>query len=206
MLIADGRLFERGLLRFLWFRSVCIVVVGWDGMTGMYFLGNFLLRVDIRPEPSILTTYWSYCLTSIIVPVLSHFVGWAPIWFSTLTLSPTFRDVSHLVCSDHLSTVHMCLFLRASSHVFRVSHQVLCEVSCPRSIGIKSLVGLPNMHSAGDSLVSLSGQFLYCSIARWNLLVSSSPLLPQLSIILLIVFTPTSPLQLLRGKATDESQ
>ena len=62
------------------------------------------------------------------------------------------------------------------------------------------------MHIAGDSVVVGSGQFLYCSIARWNESVSISPLGPVLSVIILLtVFTPISALQLLWGKATDDN-
>ena len=41
---------------------------------------------------------------------------------------------------------------------------------------MKSRIGCPNMHIAGENLVSLSGVFLYCRIARWNWSVMSSPL------------------------------
>ena len=59
-------------------------------------------------------------------------------------------------------------------------------------------MGRPKTHIAGDTLVSLSGQFLYCRIARWNESTSRSPLGPVLSVIILLtVFTPTSALQLL---------
>ncbi len=40
---------------------------------------NFLLRMVIRPLPSILTPYWWYCFTSTTTPDLSHFVGWRPV-------------------------------------------------------------------------------------------------------------------------------
>ena len=36
---------------------------------------NFLLRMVIRPLPSILTPYWWYCFTSTTTPDLSHFVA-----------------------------------------------------------------------------------------------------------------------------------
>ena len=56
----------------------------------------------------------------------------------------------------------------------------------------------PNTHIAGESFVSLSGVFLYCRMARWKASVPRSPLGPVLSVIMrLIVFTPTSAIQLL---------
>lgn len=70
---------------------------------------------------------------------------------------------------------------------------------------MKSLTGRPNRHMAGDRRVSLSGVFLYCRTARWNLSVSMVPSGPVLStIILLMVFTPISALLLLWGKATED--
>ena len=75
----------------------------------------------------------------------------------------------------------------------------------PGSTGMKSLIGLPNTHMAGDSLVSGSGVFLYCRIALWRALVSSPPpgnVLEQIK--RLTVFTPTSALQLECGNATED--
>ena len=63
---------------------------------------------------------------------------------------------------------------------------------------MKSRIGCPNMHIAGENLVSLSGVFLYCRIARWDWSVLSSPLGLVLPVIRrLTVFTPISALQLL---------
>ena len=71
---------------------------------------------------------------------------------------------------------------------------------------MKSLIGLPNMHMAGESFVSLSGVFLYCSMARWKESVSMSPEELVLSIRRrLTVLTPISALQLLWGKATEDN-
>ena len=58
---------------------------------------------------------------------------------------------------------------------------------------------------AGDSLVSLSGQFRYCSIARWNASVSSVPPGPVLlQIARFTVFTPISARELLCVNGTDD--
>ena len=58
---------------------------------GKYFLRNLLFRSVGRPDPSMQTMYWSNWRTSMIVPVLSHFVGCGPTWFWTRTVSQTFR-------------------------------------------------------------------------------------------------------------------
>ena len=102
-----------------------MVRVGAGIMTGMYFLKNFLFWIIILPEPSSLTTYWSYCRTSVIVPVLSHLVGCQPVWFCTHTLSLTTRCGRRFVCSDQRSAALMCLFLTVSSLVLSVLHHVL---------------------------------------------------------------------------------
>ena len=70
---------------------------------------------------------------------------------------------------------------------------------------MKSLMARPNKHSAGDSLVSLSGQLRYWSMALWKVSTSSSPRGPVLSAIMrFTVFTLFSALQLLCGNATAE--
>jgi hypothetical protein len=56
-------------------------------------------------------------------------------------------------------------------------------------------------------VLCLSGVFLYWSITHWNASMSRSPLGPVLSAIRhLMVLTPTSALQLLRGKETEDRQ
>ena len=71
-------------------------------------------------------------------------------------------------------------------------------------MGIRSLIGLPKMHIAGDSLVVGSGVFLYCRMAFWNASMLMSPSFPVLPVInSLMVLTPTSALQLLCGMATE---
>ena len=48
---------------------------------GVYRRRKRRFRVVRRPDPSVLTEYWWYCMTSTTVPVLSHLVGWRPVWF-----------------------------------------------------------------------------------------------------------------------------
>ena len=70
---------------------------------------------------------------------------------------------------------------------------------------VKSRIDLPNRYCAGDSVVSLTGVFRYCSMARCKASVSRSPLGLVFSVMsLFTVFTPTSALQLLCGNATDD--
>ena len=88
------------------------------------------------------------------------------------------------VCSDHLSADFMCRMRRAASRVARVSLHVSCGLYLPGRIGIRSLMGRPKTHIAEDNLVSLSGQFLYCRIARWNGSTSRSPLGAVLTVIM----------------------
>ncbi len=83
--------------------SVSIVIAGLGGTTGMNLRRNFRFRVVIFPDPSIFTTYWSNCRTSVTVPVLSHLFGCKPLWFCTRTLSPTANGGNRRVCSDHFS-------------------------------------------------------------------------------------------------------
>ena len=67
------------------------------------------------------------------------------------------------------------------------------------------LIGRPKTHWAGDNFVVWSGVLRHINMARWNLSVSSLPLASVLSIIIRFdVLTPTSSLQLLCWKATDE--
>ena len=114
------------------------------------------------------------------------------------------RGGSRFVCSDHRSVARMCRFLRASSLAAKDPCQVSWGLYLPGSIGMKSLIGLPNMHIAGDSLVSLSGVLRYCSMARWKESVSISPVGPVLLVMsLFTVLTPTSARQLLWAKATE---
>ena len=75
----------------------------------------------------------------------------------------------------------------------------------PGWIGMKSLIGRPNMHIAGDSRVSRSGVFRYCRMARWNASVLRLPSCPVFFMIsLFTVLTPISALLLLWGNATDD--
>ena len=94
--------------------------------TGTYLRRNLRFLSVILPEPSTRVMYWSNCFTSVMTPVLSHRVGWGPVWFWILTWSPTARGGSLLVCSAHLSDACMWRFLRASSLKARVSRHVGC--------------------------------------------------------------------------------
>ena len=70
----------------------------------------------------------------------------------------------------------------------------------PWRTGIRSLIGRPNTHSAGDCFVEGSGLFRYWSITFWNASIERSPSVPVFpAISLLMVFTPISALQLLWG-------
>ena len=64
--------------------------------TGFYILTNLLfLRVSLR-GPSLLTTNWSFGSTSITISLLSHLRGWAPPWFCSRHLLPTYRGCNFL--------------------------------------------------------------------------------------------------------------
>ena len=72
---------------------------------------------------------------------------------------------------------------------------------------MRSFIGLPNTHMAGDIFVVGSVVFLYWRIAFWNASMLTAPSLPTLPVIsLLMVLTPTLALQLLCGKATELRQ
>ena len=74
----------------------------------------------------------------------------------------------------------------------------LVRVVLTREGGMRSHVGLPKMHVAGDTLVSWSGVFLYWRMARWYVSTLMSPWDPTLLVTtLLMVFTAISALHLL---------
>ena len=86
--------------------------------------------------------------------------------------------------------------------------QVVCGWYLPGKIGMKSLMGLPKTIIAGDNVVAGSGVFLYWRIAHCTASrsTSSPPLGPVLLVrIRFMILTPSSALQLLCGKATDDS-
>ena len=69
------------------------------------------------------------------------------------------------VFGQPLSSAHMSVpqcFLRD----MRVSRQVVLGWYLPGGIGMKSRMGRPKMHMAGEWWVSRSGVFLYCNMAR----------------------------------------
>ena len=174
-------------------------------MTGIYFLRNLRFLSVTRPDPSIRTMYWSYCLTSTIMPVLSHFVGFGPVWFCTRTVSPTTNGGRGRVCSLSRSQIFWCLLRSASSLASSVSRQVGCGRYLPGCTGIKSLIARPKTHIAGLKPVSLSGVLRYWSMALWKLSVFRVPLRPVFSIMRrFTVFTPISARLLLWAKATED--
>ena len=70
---------------------------------------------------------------------------------------------------------------------------------------MKSLMGRPKTHMAGERCVSRSGVLRYWSMALWNWSVFKDPSVAVLSVMSrLTVFTPTSARQLLCGNATDD--
>ena len=86
------------------------------------------------------------------------------------------------------------------------SSQVWCDWYLPGKIGMKSLMGHPNTIVAWDNLVAGSGVFLYWRIADYTVSTSRAPPGPVLLVrILIMVLTPISALQLLGGKATEDS-
>ena len=76
------------------------------------------------------------------------------------------RGGKRLVCADQRSAAFMWRLRNAFSRVARVSCQVGCGLYRPGSIGMKSFMGLPKTHCAGESLVSGSGVLRYWRIAR----------------------------------------
>ena len=72
---------------------------------------------------------------------------------------------------------------------------------------MKSLMGRPNTHWAGESFVLESGVLRYCRMARWSESVSRLPCASVLSVMRrFTVFTPISARQFECGKATEESR
>ena len=107
--------------------------------------------------------------------------------------------------SHSFSADLMCLLRSAVSRASMVSRHVPFGWYLPGRMGIRSLIGRPKTHWAGDNFVVWSGVLRYINMARWNVSVSSLPLASVLSIIIRFdVLTPTSALQLLCGKATEE--
>jgi len=82
---------------------------------GVSFLRNLLFLSVSLPDPSTLTTYWSWSLSSTTTPVMSHLDGWLPTWFWTNTLSPTASLGRALVFLLSLSMLAMERLARAFS-------------------------------------------------------------------------------------------
>ena len=182
-----------------------IDVEGWTNC-----LKNRLLRRVSRPEPSILTRYCSLSPTSTTTPDLSHLFGWGPRWFWTYTLAPITRGGRAREWAFRASEVRanrariaFSFADQASRHIGRMDgfsnlvHLLTNENA--------SLMGLPNITSAGDTLQSGSGVFLSCSMARNSPSLSSEPVGPMLSIRVRLAFlTATSARPLDCGKATED--
>ena len=80
-----------------------------------------------------------------------------------------------------------------------------CGSNRPGRIGMKSLIGRPNRHMAGETLVSGSGVLRYCNIAILNASVFRVPRGEVLDVIIRFrVFTPISARQFEWGNATDD--
>ena len=143
-------------------------------------------------------------LISTMGPVLSHFSGWGPVWFWTCTWSPTQSGGNCLVCCVHHSAARIWRFLRASSLLFNISIHVGWGSYLPGRIGIKSFMGLPNKHIAGDPICE-SGVMWYWSMALCKVSVSRLQWGPVFDVIILFaVLTPISALQFEWGNVTED--
>ena len=121
------------------------------------------------------------------------------------TQSPTTKGGSMRVCSVRRSEVRIWRLRKASSRSRRESRHVSWGWYFPRWTGMKSLMGRPKTHTAGERCVSRSGVLRYWSMALWNWSVFKDPSVAVLSVMSrLTVFTPTSARQLLCGNATDD--
>ena len=135
---------------------------GWSGggMGVVFLLRYWRLRVVVLPLLSILTWYWWYCMTSTTTPVLSHLVGWCPVWFCISTLSPRLRGERPLVCSVQRFLPRCWRFCSAVCLVCSVAPSWVGCWSRVGRVGSRSLIGRPKRHMAGDIRVSGQGQFL----------------------------------------------
>ena len=144
----------------------------------IYFLRNLRLRSVVRPDPSTRTRYWSNWRTSTPLPVVSPLSGWFPVWFCMRTVSPgghcqrgqAMCVITQFLCRSHVS-VAKCGF----TCIKGVAPRAMWLVPA-RQDGIRSLIGRPKTHWAGDNFVVWSGVLRYINMARWNLSVSSLPL------------------------------
>ncbi len=145
--------------------------------------------------------------TSTTTPDLSHLLGKLPAWFCIRTWSPMWRGGSFLECSAHVSRDLACRCLRAASLCAVTALQVGVGWYFPSRTGSRSLICLPKMIWAGDSLVTGSGVLRNVRTARWTASVSSCPELSTLLVIRRFIdFTAISALQLLWGNATELSR
>ena len=96
------------------------------------------------------------------VPVLSHFVGFLPVWFWTATCVPCFSSGCCFVYIASLVPSELRQLASARSRSsWRRDHSWL-GLYLWGSTGRKSLSCLLNTICAGDRRRSVSGVFLYC--------------------------------------------
>lgn len=79
--------------------------------------------------------------------------------------SPITSGGNRFVCSDNFSATFMCPFRKDSFLFDRVSRHISCGLQQLGIMDIKSRIGRPNTHIAGDNFVVLSGVLRYRKIA-----------------------------------------
>ena len=102
---------------------------------------NLRLRTVIRPDPFTRTTCWSNWRTSTTLPVLSHLVGWRPIWISHVVTRSERRE-SFRMLRPSFSGPHMSItqcFFAGRQGIF--PGVVWCGVYLLGRIEMKSLIG-----------------------------------------------------------------
>ena len=98
------------------------------------------------------------------------------------------------MCSVSLSEIFMWRFRKASSRVRVSPGRVWFIMSRVNGDKVSDTMGQPNTHRAGESLVSLSGVFLYCNIARWKEYLSRLPSGAVLSVMRQTFYRPDTNL------------
>ncbi len=83
-------------------------------VAGVNLHKSYLFHSVSCQEPSTLTQYWSYSRRSIMVPDLSHFVGWGPCWFCRNKRSSRNRGGNERACSLSFSSERFIQALIAS--------------------------------------------------------------------------------------------
>ena len=160
---------------------------------------NFrFLKVTLR-LPSTTTRYFRCGRTSVMMPVLCHFVGWLPVWFWSWTASPMANGFSCRVIGEE-----RCRFASASSRL----SAIVCHSRLRWGVGRWSLMGRPNRATAGDTLVPCAGVFLCVIKAFVASYVSSRPVIALVfpSNIRFVVLTAASALPLLWAKYAEDNR